>query len=182
MANSTQCLERLEEITARRCLKYLRRGDENYEVSLAFLEGHSYLFTTIGTDTEELRELRGKGALARAKSELATMRAGCDHAWFSLYLHNVHRQLREAARSLGKEVTLVDIGTSETDLEKLRVASAKFAAKHALDGLRKNGKKEAPWTFASICSAINTILSDADLSLADIGTSAEELAALGPTA
>ena len=77
-------------------------------------------------------------------------------------------------REVGKgKLSLADIGTSEEELAKLRVKGAKTAAEKWLGYLRKGTDM-----YESFIGYLHREVGRGKLSLADIGTSEEELAEL----
>ena len=106
---------------ARRALKYLRSGTDQYEGVLKHLREEvqrgGLTLKDIGTSEEELERLRVEGCKTSAQNTLKYLRSGTDQYEDSL------KRLRKEVQKGG--LTLKDIGTSEEELERLRPATVR---------------------------------------------------------
>lgn len=104
-------------LSAKRWLRYLREGDEHYEMSLDFLkdnlEDGGLSLEDIGTSEEELEELRIVGIKLSAKKWLGYARENLEKG------EDTTHWLRSLLREMKKgELKPEDIGTSEEELGK----------------------------------------------------------------
>ena len=105
------------KIDAQKWLGHLREGDDQYKSWLVYLrtavERGGFALVDIGTDEQELETLRINGCKITAQKWLGYLRAG------GQFYESFLGYLREEVLLGG--FTLSDIGTSEEELEELRV-------------------------------------------------------------
>ncbi len=155
-----------------RLLDYLRNGISDYDSCIRDIREEArkggFSLADIGTNEKEIEELRVKGCKAAA------------HMWLDFLRHGASRYdscicyVREEATK--GNLSLADIGTNEEELEELRVKGCKTVAYMWLGYLR-NGTSQHD-------SCIHYVREEArkgGFSLADIGTSKEELASFSKT-
>jgi hypothetical protein len=151
---------------AQKWLKRLRSGIEHYEICLGFLleeaQKGGLTLEDIGTSKEELEQLRIKGCKAEARRWLEYLRSGTGH--YDTFL----KYLREEVQRGG--LTLEDVGTSEEELEQLRIKYFKANAQYWLEYLRSGtGHYDLSLKY------LREEVQKGGLTLEDIGTSEKEL-------
>ena len=159
------------KISAQKWLEYLRSGTDQYESFLRYLleevkEG-GFTLKDIGTSEEELKKLRVKGCKISAQNCLEDLRSGTEY--YKSSLEDLHSDLRDGG------LTLKDIGTSEEELENLRVKGCKISAQNWLKDLRSGTD-----LYESFLECLRSDLQNGGFTLEDIGTSEEELEKLRP--
>jgi hypothetical protein len=152
-----------------RWLSYLREGVQEYESFTRYVREEvrnaGLTLADVGTSEEELKQLWVKGSKVAANAWLSRLRAGTDqYEPFIAYL-------RDEIRNGG--LTLADIGTSETELNQLQRKGAAKAAQKWLSYLRQDTEY-----YKSFTAYVREEGQNAGLTLADIGTSEEELTQL----
>lgn len=99
-------------------IELLQSGVQNGEFTLE----------DVGTSEEELREFQINDCKRVAQEELAVLREGTED--YSIILRNIQVQVQKGG------FTLEDIGTSEQELEELRVKCSRILAQKYLESLR----------------------------------------------
>ncbi|MFH1183048.1 MAG: hypothetical protein V1690_02190 [Candidatus Moraniibacteriota bacterium] len=144
-------------------LTELRKGTEIYDRLIRELRSDvtkaGLTLTEIGTSEEELKKLRIK---ASAMRNLRYLRKNSDS--FRLFLCDFRKYVAKGGFSLS------EIGTSEAELEELRIKGHKASAIKTLDYLRKGSITPS----FDLRELVRDIV-EGGLTLSDIGTSKEEL-------
>ncbi|MBP7006010.1 hypothetical protein KBB27_02730 [Patescibacteria group bacterium] len=151
---------------AQALLASLRRGAEQYALLMrsfrAEVRDGGLSLADLGTSEEELKELELLGLKTAALGRLEFLRKGTTH------YEDFLRYLREEAEKAG--LSLVDLGTDEEELKRLRVLGCKTTALGWLQHLRK-GIEQHEAFFEYFRQEVEK----GGLSLTDLGTSEEEL-------
>lgn len=154
---------------AQRVLEKLRKATDNYghwvRVLRAELKKGDLLPSDIGTTEEELQEYWVKDCKIAIQQVLEKLRKGT--SIYEFYLKLLRLGLEQGGLSLS------DVGTSEEELEALRVKGCKIAARGALKNLR-SGTDDYRFNL----NRLRRELEKGGLVLSDIGTTEEELARL----
>ncbi len=152
--------------SAQEWLSYLRYMPEHYESYLKYLleevRKGGLTLKDIGTTEEELEKLRVRGCKIAARECFRYLRSGTWH--YEMYLDKLRREVRKGG------LTLEDIGTTEEELEKLRVRGCKIAAEEWLWDLRFGTEH-----YEMCLDKLRRELRKGGLTLKDIGTTEEEL-------
>ena len=152
-----------------RRLETLNRGTTEYRLHLQALREEvrqgGFTLADLFTSEVELEDLRVKGCKTTATYFLDLLRPGLGH--YALTLDGLRREC-----ALGR-LPLAEIGTSEAELEELRIKGCKTAAQMSLDHLRRGTDR-----YDVFQRTIREQLRFGGLILADIGTTEEELASL----
>jgi hypothetical protein len=103
-------------LEARRWLSRLRQGATNWEIILDHfrreVERGSFSLSEIGTNEDELENLRVRGCKTAAVTWLSALRNGSNQ--FDLFLSYLREEIQKGGLSL------VEIGTSHNELEGFR--------------------------------------------------------------
>ncbi len=161
--------EELKESHRRLGMKYLsflrnREGRFDYLIELlqSSVENGEFTLDDIGTTKEELKELWTNGCKGMAREELSLLREGTSD--YDIILRNLRRQAQQA------DFDLEEIGTSEQELEELRIKCSKILAQKYLKFLRL-GVMDPEFYM----SYLEVGVQRGDFTLKDIKTSEEEL-------
>lgn len=146
----------------------LRSGSLQHKTCLrnfrAALNHQGKTLADYNTSEDELEELRILGCKKNAEEWLGILRNGSpDHQSFAKYL-------RQDAQEGG--FTLEEIGTSEDELEKLRILGCKMSAESWLRILRRGHEGNANKSYMRY---LRQDIQEGGLTLEDIGTSEDEL-------
>ena len=156
---------------AQKWLESLRSGTIHYDGALWSLRrdvlGGGLTLEDIGTSEKELEELRVKGCKNLAQELLESLRSGIDR--YESFLKCLRKEVQKGG------LTLEDIGTSEEELEELRVKNCKALAQECLDFLRSGADN-----YESFLEYLRKEVQKGGFTLEDIGTSEEELEELRP--
>ncbi len=152
---------------AQTCLDDLREGSIEYRLHLSkfreLVRQGGLTLAEFPTSEVELESLRIKGCKTSATYFLEKLRPGVNSWW--LFLSCLRRECTEG------RFTFAVIGTSEEELEQLRIKGCKTAAQMCLEHLRRGSDRDVVFL-----EQLRKQLRLGDLSLADIGTNAAELA------
>ena len=157
------------EIQRRIAMKYLgflREGTPSFDYLIMLLQSgvqnQEYTLKDIGTTKEELKDFWVNGCKKIALEELSLLREGTSD--YDIILRNLRRQAQQA------DFALEEIGTSEQELEELRIRCARSLAHRYLELLRLEiPEPEFYFKF------LNLGVENGDFTLGDIGTTEEEL-------
>lgn len=157
--------------SAQKNLEILRRGTSDpfsYMYSLKhYIKEGNLSFDEVGTDEEELEELRIKGCKSSAEFYLSYLRKGSPD--YKICFEMINMGLKDGSLSLN------DIGTDEKELEELRIKGCKASAEKYLSFLRNSSIQYKYWV-----ERIREELKKGNFSLADIGTDEEEIRSFAP--
>lgn len=158
-------------VEVQRWLRVLRGGTEQYDSYIACIReearDNNLSLEDIGTSEAELEELRFLGCKTAAREWLRFLRNGTRQ--YESFLAYFRQEVADG------NFSLADFGTSEKELEKLRLLGCRIAALYSLRYLR-NGTGHPEWYIDSV----RTEARKGDFLLAEIGTSEEELASFTP--
>lgn len=155
--------------TVRTLLATLRNGSAEYEYLISLIREDiskgGFSLTDFSTDEEELANLRTRGCALSARKFLGYLRNGTE-----LYNEYIAAVREEASKG---NFSLADIGTSEAELENLRVSGCKRVAAKKLKSMR-----DGLYTHPIDGEYILEKSREGCFPLADIGTSEVEIHSL----
>lgn len=123
----------------------------------------------LGTSKKELKRLRIRGFKSIAKQFLLSLRNG--RMWGDVIIDQVRSDLRRG------KLSLRDIGTSETELKKLATKGYAIDARRLIEDFRMYFPQDINGNYdAKIIDRIKGLAQKGNCTLAEIGTSDEELA------
>lgn len=150
-------------------LGFLRRGDDTPKLSLGYVKKYcaegGLSLADIGISEKELEALMSKGHRIAAEKWLVFLRRGTE---FESFIDYLKRDCTDGGFSLA------DVGTNENELRALRIRCYREKAARRLEYLRRGCS-----SFTSdFVGYLKRDCAEGGLSLADVGTSEEELARL----
>ena len=153
-------------------IEVLHEGTTNFESLISWIklriEKGCFTLEEIGVTEKDLKEFLTNGYKLLAQEDLHILRQETQH--YSICL----RRLRLVAQE--GEFTLEEIGTSEEELEILRIKGHKILARQYLLYLRSE-----TMNHRSFFEFLKTELKKGEFTLEEIGTNEEELEELGST-
>ena len=156
-------------VAAKKLLGYLREGITESETVFNALREElrkgGLTPKDIGTSEKELKRLQIRYCKIAAKEYLVSLRKGISE--YASYLDLLRFELERGG------LTLRHIGTSERELERLRIKGCKLAAKEYLASLRKGNL--TPYSRFLDYIHLRRELEEGGLTPTDIGTSESEL-------